>query len=956
MTEIPLQRILDRLEGVARLGGRGEYKARCPTHADKNPSLSIGVPDDGKVLLYCHGGCTIDDICAALDIDKASLFVQKGKTATRSQSGRSRDWESISDQCRRALSSRKLEELASSLGVRPASLKSLRVGYRATNQCFTFPERDAQNRIIGITHRYQDGSQKAIVGGRRGLVIPDRLDELTDPVLIVEGASDVAACLSLRLTAIGRPSNRGGVVHLADLLSGQNVLVVGENDRNQKGDWPGQKGAIRVAQELATRWERETRWTLPPEGSKDIREWLKGQRLDLEDKEQCRIKGQELLDELVEAAQDVPPKTTQSAAAQYQVTNRGLIYLKPTGDGSVPVALTNFKARIVADVLRDDGEETTHSFEIEAQFCAPDARPHRFAVPASRFSGLGWIHDQLGARAVLYPGYTIKDHARAAIQLLSDDIGSRRVFAHTGWRKFPHGWCYLHGGGAIGETGSISDVEVDLPPQLQAFVLASPLDVDELSRAVKASLAILDLGPDHITVPILGAIYRAVVRPADFSLHLTGRTSTFKTELATLAQQHFGPSFNARNLPGSWSSTANALEILAFTAKDALLVVDDFAPQGTAYDVARLNREADRLLRAQGNRSGRGRLRPDGSPRPVKAPRGLIVSTGEDVPGGESLRGRMLILELGEGDIDAERLTEAQANGQSGLYASAMAGFLRWLASRYEEIQKNLHKQIADLRRRATSSNQHRRTPDIVASLAVGLHWFLRFAQDIGAVTESQVLDLDDRCWKALGRAAEAQSAHLRAADQVERFLQLICSALASGRAHLANSDGDVPETPQAWGWREHGSGHSQGAEWHPGGDRIGWVEGDDIYLEPGAAYKTAQAMTAPAGDGISVRERTLWKRMHERGLLASTEDRRETLKVRRKLERQRRSVLHLKTATLFPDHESGENLKPRSGFRSGSRDSQSGTAPPTDPQTGVSGPPPDIAGPDGRVGRVSEG
>ncbi len=123
------------------------------------------------------------------------------------------------------------------------------------------------------------------------------------------------------------------------------------------------------------------------------------------------------------------------------------------------------------------------------------------------------------------------------------------------------------------------------------------------------------------------------------------------------------------------------------------------------------------------------------------------------MPSGQSLRARILVLEVNEGDIDAKRLTEAQANGQSGLYASAMAGFLRWLASRYEDIQKNLHKQIADLRRRATSSNQHRRTPDIVASLAVGLHWFLRFAQDIGAVTDSQVVDLDDRC----GRAVKVQ-------------------------------------------------------------------------------------------------------------------------------------------------------------------------------------------------------
>ena len=43
---------------------------------------------------------------------------------------------------------------------------------------------------------------------------------------------------------------------------------------------------------------------------------------------------------------------------------------------------------------------------------------------------------------------------------------------------------------------------------------------------------------------------------------------TFKTELAALAQQHYGAGLDARHLPGSWSSMGNSLEALAFAAKD----------------------------------------------------------------------------------------------------------------------------------------------------------------------------------------------------------------------------------------------------------------------------------------------------------------------------------------------------------------------------------------------------
>ena len=97
------------------------------------------------------------------------------------------------------------------------------------------------------------------------------------------------------------------------------------------------------------------------------------------------------------------------------------------------------------------------------------------------------------------------------------------------------------------------------------------------------------------------------------------------------------------------------LEKKAFLAKDAVLVVDDFAPAGTTTDVQRLHREADRLFRGAGNRSGRARMRADGGSRPTYYPRGLIVSTGEDVPSGQSLRARMLVLELAPGDIDTGR-------------------------------------------------------------------------------------------------------------------------------------------------------------------------------------------------------------------------------------------------------------------------------------------------------------
>src|SRR5216684_777006 len=132
-----------------------------------------------------------------------------------------------------------------------------------------------------------------------------------------------------------------------------------------------------------------------------------------------------------------------------------------------------------------------------------------------------------------------------------------------------------------------------------------------------------------------------------------GATGRFKTALAAMLQQHFGSGFAAHCLPGSWASTANFNELLAFIVKDATNVIDDFRPD--IVERRRLEGEADRLLRAAANGAGRGRLKSDTSLRPGHPPRALILSTGEERPSGESLIARVFLVEVAPGDIDPTR-------------------------------------------------------------------------------------------------------------------------------------------------------------------------------------------------------------------------------------------------------------------------------------------------------------
>jgi len=444
------------------------------------------------------------------------------------------------------------------------------------------------------------------------------------------------------------------------------------------------------------------------------------------------------------------------------------------------VPLTNFTARIVADVIEDDGAETRHHFEIEGR---KNGRVARFSVPASSFASMNWVGDHLGAGALVFAGIGLRDHARAAIQILSGDPPEQRVYCHTGWRQLGDSrWTYLHGGGAIGPDGTVSstEIQVRLSSVVRAFTLPDPPTGEELIHAVRASVRMLRIAPERLVFPVFCATYRAPLAPSDFSVHVEGDTGQFKSELVALAQQHFGPAMDSRHLPGAWSSTENALEGLAFEAKDALVVIDDFLLKGAEADKQRMHAKADRVFRGQGNNAGRQRMRADGTLRPSRPPRGLIVSTGEDIPAGASCRARLWVVEVTPGDISPEILTLCQQDARAGLYASAMAGFIQWLSPQYQEVAASLPRRAAVLRGEIQQRGHHPRTPDIMAHLLVGLEQFLRYGADVGALTQVEAEEIWAAGLDALLVGSETQAQRLAESDPARRYLELLAAAIAS--------------------------------------------------------------------------------------------------------------------------------------------------------------------------------
>src|SRR5215469_1511593 len=177
----------------------------------------------------------------------------------------------------------------------------------------------------------------------------------------------------------------------------------------------------------------------------------------------------------------------------------------------------------------------------------------------------------------------------------------------------------------------------------------------------------------------------------------------------------------------------------------------------------------------------------------------MLASSGEDVPGGHSLRARLATAQLGRDDINVEALSRIQAAAKDGLLAQAMATYVQFIA-RCVDLGAWLAKRHQELRAKVTAS--HRRTPDITAGLMLGVDMFLQCALDAGVINKAEMQNRIDAAWQALVSGAEAQSQEHRAEDPVEIFLDAVPAVLASGRAHIAGRDGSAPDgNPTAFGW-----------------------------------------------------------------------------------------------------------------------------------------------------------
>lgn len=219
-----LTAVLDRLQPHVRRSGDG-WMARCPGHEDNKSSLSI-TEREGKILLHCFAGCTLEAVCSALGIEPRDLFFAPHSP-----------------------------HIVASYDYADERDKLLYQVVRYKPKDFRQRRPDANGGWIWNL----DGVRRVLY----------RLSEVVvaDFVLIVEGEKDVESARSLKLKATCNPGGAGKWrPEYADFLKAKRIAIIADADE------PGRRHARQVAESLVFKVTSLKVLELP--GAKDPSEWI----------------------------------------------------------------------------------------------------------------------------------------------------------------------------------------------------------------------------------------------------------------------------------------------------------------------------------------------------------------------------------------------------------------------------------------------------------------------------------------------------------------------------------------------------------------------------------------------------------------------------------------------------------------------------------------------------------
>lgn len=519
--------------------------------------------------------------------------------------------------------------------------------------------------------------------------------------------------------------------------------------------------------------------------------------------------------------------------------------------------LANFTPYIKSELTVDDGATETKVLRLAGQHANGETLPE-IEVSGKDFPSFNWLFEKWGAKCILEVGKNVKEHVRYSIQSTSESAEQQFIYQQTGWKKINGEWCYLLPGD--------SKFNVSLKGKLESYCgeqhfsksdLETVYSMTKMLPAPKEIVLVL-LAFTFLT-PLIEFLRQAQCMPK-FVLNIIGRTGTRKSTLAALFLCFFGI-FNAGNLPMSFRDTSNSIIQNAFALKDVLTCIDDFHPCGRD-DERKLTSTMQALVRAYGDRTGRGRLRKDSSAMESRPPLGNAIITSEFPPNiGESGTARYFLLELKDADVNLDILSSFLQYAEQGVFRRAMFGYTEWIRKNFLQAEK-IEKEFVDMLRDSFSAYRsdfiqtgitcHGRVPEMSAELRIGMKMFLWFLEDNKIITEADAQKVDGNFKEILYRLAQRQSENIKSDKPSVVFVKKLYALIESGAVTVTHKELSLGEDPYPRSF-------------------IGFEDEHYLYLNKDIAYRYVKVLCNEQGENFSLTSKALLKTLAEDGLIKTS-------------------------------------------------------------------------------------
>jgi len=401
----------------------------------------------------------------------------------------------------------------------------------------------------------------------------------------------------------------------------------------------------------------------------------------------------------------------------------------------------------------------------------------------------------------------------------------------------------------------MENIETRLRGELEKYTLPNAITDEEL--AIRTSLSFLELANKKITMPLWFYAYLApmttLLRPMPSAvLYIYGITGTRKTSLAQAALCHFGDFSDGSQLP-NFRDTTNKIERRAFILKDSLMILDDYHPSAHRFDASAMEKTAQQIIRATGNRTGRGRLNADSSEKGMYEPRCMLIITGEEVVSMQSTLARILLVEVEPGAVDLAKLSVIQR--QYPLLREAMLSYLLWMRNAIPDIQAEFKNTFQSLRQQYFTTGMHGRLVEQMAFLMFAGKVVSQWLIEKGIWSPEAAIETMLEFEGVMNEILSRQSLRIQAEDPVLKFFEVLDALIIQGKVYL---------------FHKVGSGGIKGDM--DKGELIGWYDEDYYYLLYKPMWHALQSYHIREGSHYPFSERTLADMLDKRGCIQKRE------------------------------------------------------------------------------------